>query len=144
MDINLPSIAGELTTALTPILPYVLNVGEKILDKPGDKVSEAVWSRGVALWEKLWPNVKNKHVALEAARKVALTPDDEDARAALRLQLKKVLTDDSALSTEIIKLLEETRSSGVTISLSGNRSVVIGRDVINSHIITGDRNNVKP
>jgi hypothetical protein len=64
MDINLPSIAGELTTALTPILPYVLNVGEKILDKPGDKVSEAVWSRGVALWEKLWPNVKNKHVAL--------------------------------------------------------------------------------
>lgn len=80
--------------------------------------------------------------ALEAAQDAAAQPDDEDAQAALRRQLKKLLAADEALAAEVTRLWEETKAAGVTVSATGQRSVAIGGSVSGSIIITGDRNRV--
>jgi len=67
---------------------------------------------------------------------------DEDALAALRLQLKKLLEADAALAQELARLLEQARASGQTVIAGGNRSVAIGGDASGSVIVTGDRNRV--
>jgi len=47
---------------------------------------------------------------------------------ALRLQLKKILAEDEALTAELARLWEEAKAASVTAT--GNRSVVIGGSVI--------------
>jgi hypothetical protein len=64
--------------------------------------------------------------------------DDEDALATLRLQIKKLLTQDSGLAREIAILLEEGRRASVTVVVSGDRAVGIGGDMSGGTINTGD------
>ena len=57
-------------------------------------------------WDKFWPKVEERPGAQEAVQDAAAAPDDADARAALRLLLKKLLTEDSFLATELARPLE--------------------------------------
>ena len=94
------------------------------------------------LWDKLRPKVETRPAALEAIQDAADHPDDEDALAALRLQLKKLLAEDEALAKELAHLLAQARPAGQTVTASGNRSVAIGGSVSGSVIVTGDRNKI--
>ncbi|MDN5271213.1 hypothetical protein QTO31_04445 [Chloroflexus sp. MS-CIW-1] len=76
--------------------------------------------------------------ALEAAQDAAAHPDDEDALAALRLQLKKLLAEDDSLAQELARLLPQSGPAGQTVIASGNRSVAIGGNASGNVIITGD------
>ena len=77
--------------------------------------------------------------ALEAVRDVAHTPDDEDAQAALRVQLKKLLAEDQTLTEEVTEWWQRAKAAGIMVTASGDRSVAIGGDVLGSTIVTGDR-----
>jgi len=94
------------------------------------------------LWDKLRPKVEAKPAALEAVQDVAEHPDDEDALAALRQQLKKLLAEDEPLVQELARLLQQAQAGGRTVTASGNRSVAIGGDVTDSVIVTGDNNKI--
>ncbi len=68
---------------------------------------------------------------MEAAEDVAKSPEDEDAIAALRQQLKKILTapENAVLAAEIEEILASYKSdSGVNVyqPVSGNENQVIG------------------
>jgi len=136
MDIN--ALASSLTTALVPLLPYLLKAGEKAAEETGKTVAGQSWEWGKSLWSKLKPGVEAKPAALEAVQDVAHAPEDEDLQAALRVQLKKLLTEDQSLAEEVSRWLEQ----GNAVTASGERSVAIGGDVKGSTIVTGDRNKV--
>jgi len=87
--------------------------------------------------------VEARSAALEAAQDAAAHPDDEDALAALRLQLKKLLAEDDSLAQELARLLEQARTAGQTVIASGDRSVAIGGNVSGSVIVAGDKNTVQ-
>ena len=74
--------------------------------------------------------------------KVYREPDDADAQAALRLQIKLAMTADATLAEALEKFLAEATGK-TTVTLKGNRSVGIGGNVKDSVIITGDRNKVR-
>jgi hypothetical protein len=57
----------------------------------GKQLGVDAWEKAKSLWGKLRPQVDAKPAAQEAAQDVAETSDNEDAQAALRLQLKKLL-----------------------------------------------------
>lgn len=139
MDIG--TLAASLTTALVPLLPYLLKAGEKAAEETGKSVALQTLDWGKSLWAKLKPKVDEKPAALEAAEDVAKAPNDQDAQGALRNQLRKLLEADSSLAEEVRRMLEEGKAKGV-VSVSGDRSVAIGGNVTGSTIVTGDGNKV--
>lgn len=88
------TLATHLQAAIAPFLPFLMSGGEKAAEIAGEKFGTAAWQQAQALWERLRPRVEGHPAALEAARDVSLAPDDADARAALRLQLRKLLQED--------------------------------------------------
>jgi len=140
---DLGALASSLTTSLVPLLPYLLKAGEKAAEETGKTVAGESWEWAKSLWSKLKPKVEAKEAALEAVQNVAESPDDEDARAALRRQLKKVFTEDQSLAQEVSRWLDQGKVAGINVSAAGERSVAIGGEIKSSTIVTGDQNKVK-
>jgi hypothetical protein len=137
MDIG--TLASSVTTALVPLLPYLLKAGDNAAEETGKLVAGQSWEWGKSLWTKLKPKVEAKEAALEAAQDAAQAPEDQYAQAAFRQQLKKLLTEDQSLAEEVSRWLEQGKAAGINVSATGERSVAIGRDFTGT-IITGDQN----
>src|SRR6476646_7464610 len=137
MDIGV--LTSSVTTALVPLLPYLLKAGEKAAEETGKAVAGQSWEWAKSLWTKLKPEVEAKPAALEAAQDVAHAPEDEDLQAALRVQLKKILTADQSLAEEVSRLLEQGKAAGNTVTVSGERNIAIGGDAKGNTFVTGDQ-----
>jgi len=59
-------------------------------------------------------------------------------QATLRVQLKKLLSEDQSLAEEVSRWLEQGKAAGINVSDIGERSVAIGRDFTGT-IITAIR-----
>jgi len=145
MDFKL--LADTLTLFLAPALPYLVSGGEGLVQEAGKKLGEGSLDLLKTLWSKLRPRVEEKSAAAEAVQDVARAPEDPDAQAALRLQLRKLFEADSSLAAEaaeIAKLLEaakpnisyhaELHGPGTIVQgernvVSGARGIAAGRDV---------------
>jgi hypothetical protein len=132
---DVAGLAGQAAAALGPALPLLLG---KAVDEAGKEFGKEAWDQVRALWEGLRPRIEARPAAKEAADDVANHPDDEDARAALRLQLKKLLSEDPALGQQVARLLEQRSGPSIEVHASGERSVA-AYNVSNSTISTGDR-----
>jgi hypothetical protein len=142
MDVT--TLAKDLAVFLTPLMPYLLKVGEKAAEEAGKKLGGDAWERAKGLWAKLRPKVEAKPATQEAVQDAAAAPNDEDIQAALRLQLRKLLAEDAMLAREIERVWQEAQQASATVIAAGERNVAIGRDVTSSTIITGDQDVVKP
>lgn len=135
-----PQALQQLVTFLAPFLPYLLKAGETAAEEAGKNLGTEGWNWAKAVWQKLQPKIAGKAAAQEAAEDVAKTPNDSDAQATFRQQLKKLLADDPTLAAELTSLLDQIRPAGMNVIASGNRSVAIGGNVSGSTIFTGDQN----
>lgn len=113
-----------LTKFLSPFLPYLLKLGDKAAEEAAKKLGGDAWEKVKAVWAKLRPKVEAKPSASEALIDVAEAPDDEDAIAALRQQLKKLLKEDPALESEIGRLLTSAEQTEDGRSIIQNISQV--------------------
>jgi hypothetical protein len=142
MDLKL--LADALTTFLAPAMPYLVSGGGELVEEAGKKLGEEGVDLLKKLWAKLRPKVEEKPAAAEAVQDVARAPEDADAQAALRLQLRKILEADSSLASEIAQLLAaagpktsyhaEVHGSGAIAQGQGNvvagaGGTAAGRDV---------------
>ena len=137
------ALAGSVTTVLAPLLPYLLKAGETAAEETGKAVAGRSWEWAKSLWTRLKPKVEAKPGALEVAQDAAQDPKDQDAQAAFRRLLKKLLTEDQSLAEEVIRWLEQGKAAGITVTAAGERSVAIGGNVKGSTLITGDQNEVR-
>jgi hypothetical protein len=135
------TLADALTTLLAPALPFLLRGGTELVEEAGKTLGE----EGVALVRKLWgklrSKVEEKPATAEAAVDVARAPEDADALAALRLQLRKLLEAEPVLTAELARLVEtapqlqaEVHGSGTVVQGHGNvvagpGGIAAGRDV---------------
>ena len=132
-----------LVRLLAPCLPGLMGAGkalgqkaaEKAAEKAGEaagqKVGEKVGEQSAVqagkIWQRLWPKVEKKAAAKEAAEDVASDPNDADAVAALRQQLKKILAGDAVLAAEVEGLLKEAEAeAGNRMQVQGDGNQVIG------------------
>lgn len=140
VDLEAAVEIAALAAFLAPFLPTLVKVGEKVVEKATDAVTDEAFSYARALWEKLKPGVDAKPAAKEAAEEVAERPGDEDALAALRLQLRKLLEEDEGLARELEGIWRQAEAANVVqVTASGERSVAVGGDVSSSTIVTGDQ-----
>jgi hypothetical protein len=104
MDVT--KIAQDTVVFLTPFLPYLVMAGKKAggkaVEEVGKKFTEEAWQAAQALWGKL----RHKPAVESAAQDAIALPDDADAQAAFRLQIKKLLTEDAALADEVAGLVQ--------------------------------------
>ncbi|HVR99581.1 MAG TPA: hypothetical protein VMW27_23355 [Thermoanaerobaculia bacterium] len=141
MDTKL--LADALITFLGPAMPYLMSGGKELVEEAGKTMSEEAVGILKQLWSKLRPKVEARPAAAEAVQDAAKAPEDADAQAALRLQLRKILEADSSLAAEVAKLLEaapktsyhlEVHGSGAGAQGQGNVAageggIAAGRDV---------------
>jgi len=139
--VDIGQLAQDITVGIAPFLPFLLGAGQKIEEEAGKELGAEAWDNAQALWGTLQPKVEAKPAAQEAALDVANDPQDDDAQAALRLQLKKLLVEDPNLAENVDRLWQQAAmlQPPGSVSVSGNRNVVVGGAVKRSKINTGDR-----
>ena len=96
-------IATLAASTVAVLAPYLAKAGEEIAKETG-KV--AVNKIGV-LYEAIRNRFKNKPTAEEALADLETQPNDKDAQAALRHQLKKQMKVDPILTDRLQKLINE-------------------------------------
>jgi hypothetical protein len=135
---DVATIAQTAAATFAPFLPRLLKFGDKAAEAAAKKIGGDTWEYTKSLWAKIWPKLEASPAAKEAISDAASMPDDEDALAALRLQIRKLLTQDQGLAREIAGLIEERQQAGVSVIVSGERAVGIGGDMSGGTINTGD------
>jgi hypothetical protein len=143
MSMDVAILGKEITAFLTPFLPDLVKMGGIAAGEASKKLSADAFESAKALWGKLRPKVEAKPAAQEAVNDVVAAPKDEDAQAALRVQIKKILAEDENLADEVSRIWEKAKVSNVKVIASGDRSVAIGGNVDSSVIVTGDNNQVR-
>jgi hypothetical protein len=135
-------LAGQVVAVLAPFLPQLVMAGQKVAEGVGSELGEHGEELARALWEQLKPRVEGRPASKEAVQDAALNPKDADAQAALRVQLRKLLTEDPVLAEELTRILNKDRPAGsvITVTASGAGAVAAGRDIQAGTIITGDNN----
>jgi hypothetical protein len=99
-------IARQVAQFLAPFLPYLLKAGEKAAEEAGRQLGAAAWEQAGTLWARLRPKVEARPALKEAVADAAANPQNEDALAALRRQLRKLLEEDAALREEVTRLMQ--------------------------------------
>jgi outer membrane murein-binding lipoprotein Lpp len=131
---------------LAPFLSSLLVIGKDAGTQAAEKLGSEAGQLASRVWERLGGKVENKPAAKEAAEDVAAQPDDELARSALQLQIRKILQEDEELQKEFAALLAEGQRAGVVADRGGvviqdgihatEGGVAAGRD-ISGNIRTG-------
>lgn len=96
------TLATTITTCLAPALPDLIKAGDKGTEATGEKPRAQAGETARAIWQRLSPSPSVE----AAAREVAKAPDDDEARVALRYQIKKLLAADDSLATALAQLVE--------------------------------------
>jgi hypothetical protein len=141
MDISL------LVKFLIPCLPFLLNVGNKAIEGASQKLGEDVWKKATVIWGKLLPRVESKAAALEATKDVANDPENEDLQTVLRVQLKKIFSEEPTLAAEIAQILSEISTTGTDVDniqqdVNGTGNQVIGKMEGNAKAVGSVHGNV--
>jgi hypothetical protein len=124
MDMDYSKLAELVTTLL-------MKIPEGAFGKIGENITDAV----PKLREKVLSRLRAKPLALEAANDAAAAPNDADAQAAFRRQVKKLLEEDPAFAQEIAALLpaasgNSVQNSPTTASGPGSVAVTISTGTI--------------
>lgn len=141
MATDLTVLTREVVHSVAPVVPFLVEMGEKVVATEAIKrVGAASWELAKDLWVKIYPQLSKQAGFQDVVLDIAQDPDDEDTRGALRRQLKKLLTEDAELASELETLLKATQQSANTAIASGTRSVAIGGNASGTFINTGDNN----
>ena len=112
------TLSNEVSNFLVPYLPYLAMAGKSAIEEVGKKTTEAGFAVAKSIWAKLRHKVEASPAALEAAQDAAQALDDPDAQAAFRLQIKKLLAEDSMLAGKISADWQQAHVQGLVISHS--------------------------
>jgi hypothetical protein len=119
-------LAKNITSLIAPIFPDLTKAGESITNAAGGMIGEETWELAKSVWGKLSGRLSESAVSKEAVQTAAENPNDEDAAAALRLQIKRLLLDDGALASELegeLKRANRATSHDPVSKIRGKRVV---------------------
>ncbi|MET9445673.1 hypothetical protein [Streptomyces cinerochromogenes] len=117
----------QLAEAAGPFLMTAAGAyGAAVLSRTEDAAADATVNVGRRILQAVW---RHRDEAGQAALEAAVTdvgndPEDSDAAAALRQQIKRALRDDAELRAELAALLPATAPGAVTINATGDRNNV--------------------
>ena len=143
--IEIPALVTSAWTTLQPFLPVIAT-----------KAAEEIGKTAVAkIWTAIEKKFDTKAAAKEALEDLLKNPKDEDTHVVFRVQLKKLLEEDSSFASDLAKLLESAGSDykaqviggGAVAQGAGAKAVGAGGIMIEggmsgSNIVVGNNNKV--
>lgn len=137
--------------------PFVVNAAQALGEKVWDRASEAAADEAVGIGQRVLRRLMRQHgdsapelaqasglplprqeIALrEAISDLAVTPQDPDIQAALRVAVRRMLVADPELAQDIASLLPAGQTQQ-----AGDGTVQVGGDIVNSVISKGDNNRI--
>jgi len=126
-------LAKVVSALLVPTLPYLIRGARQA----GTTIREEASKQAQRLWAVVKPKIDETPSGSSAAADVADAPEDLDAQAAFRLQLRKLLAQDPAFLEELSQVWRET---GQAAGRGGKRVVTVGGGVSSSAVVAGDSN----
>lgn len=127
--------AVDALAVANDVVPYVTAAvtayGSAVLVRTTDTAADATVSLGQRIVQRLWSREENREGLEQAVDEVAEDPQDEDAQAALRVQVRRILRQDSELAAELARLLPAR-----SFTASGDGSVAV--ETNDGVISTGD------
>ncbi len=97
------AINALASNVVAVLAPYLAKAGEELAKQAG----KAALDKIAVLYQAIRTRLKDQPAAAEALGDLEAAPDDEDARAALRHQLKKQLSADPGFTDTLRKMLDE-------------------------------------
>ena len=137
---DLTQISAMTVAAVGPALPYLLRASEEVAEEATRALGKAAWDGAKAIWDRLRPKLDSH--AHKVAERLIASPQDDDALAALRMEVKEILTADQKLTEDLTKLLKAAGQTHVSVIASGTGAVAIGRDACGTTIVTGSHGSV--
>ena len=134
-------LAQQAALLLAPFAPYLIKGGIEAAKGAAGKVGELATEKGWDKIQSMWSKLAKHEGVKKAAETIAKLPEDADAQAALRLQIKLALSADATLVEALEKFLAEATGKSAA-NAKGSRSVAIGGHVKDSVIIAGNNNRV--
>ncbi|MBC3982084.1 hypothetical protein H8N01_05790 [Streptomyces sp. AC536] len=130
----------DALTVAHDVVPYVTAAvaayGAAVVNRTSDVAADATVSLGQRIAQRLWRQEENRGGLEQAIDEVAADPQDEDAQAALRVQVRRILRQDAALAAELAQLLPAR-----AFTASGDGAVAV--ETNNGVISTGDGANIR-
>ncbi|MFF4607594.1 hypothetical protein ACFY12_33265 [Streptomyces sp. NPDC001339] len=125
----------DALTVANDVVPYVTAAvtayGSAVVTRTTDTAADATVSLGRRIVQRLWSREENRDGLEQAIEEVAEDPQDDDAQAALRVQVRRILRQDSELAAELAQLLPAR-----SFTASGDGAVAV--ETNNGIISTGD------
>ena len=123
--------AAEIAAVANAVTPFIAGAasayGAGVLEKVQDEAVEVTVAEGhrlgVRLLTRLLRRGEHQDGLAAAVEDAAEDPQDEDRRAALRVQLRKALAADPRLAEEIRKMLPPDATARVVVQTFGERSI---------------------
>ncbi|WP_371632985.1 hypothetical protein OG693_18050 [Streptomyces sp. NBC_01259] len=140
-------MSTEIVQLVGQIGPYlstaVTAYGVSVLTRAEDAAVDATANLGQRILQAVWRRRGEQgRTDLEAAvHDVAEDPEDGDAAAALRQQIKRALREDAALREELARMLPAAGAESVNVTASGERA--IAAHTIRT-AVTGDNVTLRP
>jgi hypothetical protein len=130
-------MSGDVVSLATEMTPYVSAAvgayGGAVLARVRDEAADATVGLGRRLLWRIFGARDESDPLPGPLADLAADPHDEDALAAVRLAIRKVLAADPVLAAEVRSMLA---GAGVAVTASGERS--IAAQVISGIAVTGD------
>ncbi len=127
MSMEIAQITQQTFDALKPALPFLTAAGGVGAARA---MGKDAWEQAKGLWSKLRGTDEAMSQALvKAAERVVARPDDDDAAAALRAEVRDVLEANPVTLRDVVALLEAAgpRMSSVThVTQTGDGAVAVG------------------
>lgn len=134
-------MSGEIALLASEMTPYISGAvgayGTAVLVRARDEAADATVGLGRRMLQRIFGTRAEGQELPEPLSDFAADPQDGDALAALRLQIRKALDADPQLADEVRAMLG---SANVTITASGDRAVAA--QTINAPVATGDNTTI--
>jgi len=137
------SIALIANATIAFIIPYLKLLGDEMAKEIGKTAGATTWSKAKQVFDILKTKFSSKPSASEALEDLAKQPEDRDSAAAVRAQLKKIMSSDDEFSKELAGMVREVVEAdryfspelhnkiygdNQTIVQTGNAPVSVGND----------------
>jgi hypothetical protein len=122
--INVSETSKRLTELMAPALPYLLHTDIRSETQVPTTLGSVDWELSKTLWKKLSLRFESDPRWSEILLDISNNPSDEDAVAAWRFNIKKMLIAEPELAMELATVLEDyegssSKHSVIAISSSG-------------------------
>ena len=132
---NVAELAERVTALLTAAMPYLQKAGDEASGEAGQQLDRGVWEAAQALWQRLRPKLETRPAAMDAVADLVSDPRDPDLQAALRVQLKKILADDTDLAAALAHLPAVAITPTFYSAQASDRGVIAQNGSVAAHMV---------